>query len=103
MGPPLIVDPLPDLLWPYGYGNGVTLGEFRGNSARCVLGYGLVLFRRLLDDGGEIATAAVLHEDVENASVSVKISVVVSYNVVMMKILENVSTRSLLLVGDEIT
>ena len=68
-----------------------------------VFGYGSVLFRRLLDDGGEVATPAVLHEDVENSSVSVDVSVVVSYNVVVMKVLENVSTRSLLSVGDEVT
>ena len=64
-----------------------------------VFGYGSVLFRRLFDDGGEVATAAVLHEDVENSSVSVDVSIVVSYNVVVMKVLENVSRRSLLSVS----
>jgi len=64
---------------------------------------GLVLFRHLLDDGGEVATSAVLHEDVENASVYVDLSVMVSYNVVMMKVLENISTCSLLSIGDEVT
>jgi len=69
----------------------------------CVFGYGLVLFRRLLDDGGEVAIAAVIHEDVENSSVSVNVSVAVSYNVVVLEVLENVSTCSLLSVGDEFT
>ena len=32
-------------------------------------GMGRVLFCRLLDDGGEVATAAVVHEDVDNSSV----------------------------------
>ena len=31
-----------------------------------VFGYGSVLFRRLLDDGGEFAAAAVFHENIEN-------------------------------------
>jgi len=35
--------------------------------------------------------------------VSIDVSVVVSYNVVVMKALENVSTRLLLSVGDEVT
>jgi hypothetical protein len=34
-----------------------------------VFRYGSVLFCRLLDDGAEVATAAVLHEDVDNSSV----------------------------------
>jgi uncharacterized alkaline shock family protein YloU len=55
-----------------------------------VFRYGSVLFRRLLDNGGEVATAAVFHEDVENSSVSVDVSVVVSYNVVVVTVLENV-------------
>ena len=42
-----------------------------------VFGYGSVLFRHLLDNGGEVATAAVFHENIENPSVSVNISVVV--------------------------
>ena len=41
-----------------------------------VFGCGSVLFRRLLDDGVEVATAAILNENVENASVSVYLSVV---------------------------
>jgi hypothetical protein len=62
-----------------------------------VFGYRSVLFRRLLGNGGEVATTAVFHE---NPSVSVDVSVVVSYNVAMMKILENVSMRSLLSVSE---
>jgi len=58
-----------------------------------IFGYGTVLFRRLIDDGGKVATAAVFHEDIENSSISINVSVVVLYNVVMMKVLENVSAR----------
>ena len=68
-----------------------------------IFGYGSVLFRRLLDNGGEVATAAVFHKDVKNPSVSVDVSVMVSYNVAVMKVLEDVSTRPLLLVSEEDT
>jgi len=51
------------------------------------------LFRHLLDSGGEIATAA-LFQNMENPSVSIDVSVVLSYNVVVMKVLENVSSLS---------
>ena len=51
----------------------------------CVFGYGSVQFRCLFNDGGEVAAAAVFHENIENPSVSVDISVVVSYNVTVMK------------------
>ena len=68
-----------------------------------VFGYGSVLFRRLLDhdNGREVATAAVLHENIENPSVSVDVLVVVSYDVAVMKVLEDVSTRSFLLVSKD--
>jgi uncharacterized alkaline shock family protein YloU len=56
-----------------------------------VFGYGSVQFRSLFDDGGEVATATVLHENIENTGVSVNISVVISYNVVVMKVLQNIS------------
>ena len=70
-----------------------------------VFGYGSVLFCRLLDNGGEITTIAVFHENIENSSISVDVSVMVSYNlnVVVMKVLENVSMRSLLSVSGEDT
>ena len=57
----------------------------------CVFGYGSVQFRCLFNDGGEVAAAAVFHKDVENPSVSVDVSIVISYNVVVMKVLQNVS------------
>lgn len=53
--------------------------------------YGSILFRSLFDDGGEVSATAVFHENVENASVSIDISVVVSYNVVVMEVFEYVS------------
>ena len=56
-----------------------------------VFGYGLVQFRSLSDDGGEVATAAIFHEDIENSSGSINVSVMISYNVVVMKVLQNVS------------
>jgi hypothetical protein len=59
-------------------------------------GYGLVLFRRLLGDGGEVATAAVFPEDVENSNISVNVSVVI-------EVLENVSKCLSLSVGGEAT
>jgi hypothetical protein len=66
-------------------------------------GYGLVLFRRLLGDGGEVATAAVFPEDVENSNISVNVSVVISYSVVVIEVLENVSKCLSLSVGGEAT
>ena len=58
-----------------------------------VFRYGSVLFRRLLDNGGEVAATAVFHENIENPSVSINVYVVVSYNAVVMKVLENVPAR----------
>jgi len=56
-----------------------------------VFGYGSILFRRLFDDSREVATTAVFHEHIYNSSVYVNASVVVSYNVAMVKVLENAS------------
>jgi uncharacterized alkaline shock family protein YloU len=56
-----------------------------------VLGNGSVLFRRLFDNGREVAATTVFHEDVENASVPVDVCVVVSYNVVVMQVFEDVA------------
>ena len=39
------------------------------------------MFLRLFDDAGEVTTTTVLHEDVEDAGVSVYVSVVISYDV----------------------
>lgn len=38
----------------------------------------------LLDDAREVAAAAILHEDVEDPSLSVNIAVVISYNILVM-------------------
>ena len=46
--------------------------------------------RRLINDDGKFATNAVFHE---NSNVSIEVCVVISYNVVKVKVLENVSTR----------
>lgn len=56
-----------------------------------VFGYGPVLALCLLDDGGEVATTAVFHEDVENARVAVDVAVVIAYNVFVVKVLQNVT------------
>jgi hypothetical protein len=58
-----------------------------------VFWYGPALFRRLIDDGGKVTSDAVCHENVEDSSVFIDVSVVFSYGVVMMKVLENVSAR----------
>lgn len=50
-----------------------------------------VLALGLLDDGGEVATSAVLHEDVEDACVAVDVAVVIAYDVFMVEVLENVT------------
>jgi len=58
-----------------------------------VLGYWPVLFHRLIDDGRKISPAAVFHENIENSGISIDVSVMVSYNVIVMKVLENVSAQ----------
>ena len=45
----------------------------------------------LLNDGGEVATSAEFHEDVQDACIAIYVSVVIAYNVFVMKILENVA------------
>ena len=58
-----------------------------------VFGYWPVLFHRLTDDGGKVATAAVFHENIEGSRIFIDVSVVVSYDMVVMKVLEDVSAR----------
>ena len=43
------------------------------------------------DDVGEVAASTVLHEDVENTSVAVDVSIVISYNVLVMEVFEDVA------------
>lgn len=47
--------------------------------------------RRLLNHGGQIATATVFHEDVEDAGVPVYVAVVITYDMVMVEVFENVA------------
>ena len=47
----------------------------------------------LLDDGGEVAIAAVLHEDVHDACFAVDVAVMVAYNMFMVEIFEDVAMR----------
>ena len=53
-----------------------------------VFWHGPVLFGRLIDDGGKVATTAVFHEHVEISSISIDVA---SYNVVMMVFLRVVT------------
>ena len=46
-----------------------------------VFWYRSVVFLCLFDNAGEVTTTAILHENVEDASVSVDVSVVISYDV----------------------
>lgn len=59
----------------------------------CIFGYRSVMSLGLLDDGGQVAAATVFHEDVENSSVSVDISIMVSYNVFVMEVFEDVTVE----------
>ena len=45
---------------------------------------------RLFDDGGEVAAAAIFHEDVENAGIAVDESVVVTYDVFVMQVFKDI-------------
>ena len=56
----------------------------------CVLGDWSIELDCLVYDGSKIATATVLHNDVQNASFAVDVTVVVAYDVIMMEVLENV-------------
>ena len=47
----------------------------------------------LLDDGREIAAAAVLHENIQDASLTINITVVVANDIVVVKVLEDVTFR----------
>ena len=55
-----------------------------------VLGDGPAVALRLLDDGGEVAVAAVLHEDVHDAGVAVDEAVVVADDVLVVEVFEDV-------------
>ena len=45
----------------------------------------------LLNDGTEVTTSAVFHEDVEDASISINVSIMVAYNVFVVEVFEDVS------------
>ena len=59
-----------------------------------VFGYHATLFLCLFDDPREIPAAAIFHEDVEDARISVDEAIVVTNDVVVVKVFENV-TRNL--------
>lgn len=52
---------------------------------------GSVVFLCLFDDAGEVTTTAVLHKDVEDTSVSVDVPVMISYDVLVVQLFEDVS------------
>lgn len=58
-----------------------------------VFRYWPVVFAGLFNDSREIAATAVLHHDVEDSGVAIDMSVVVSYDVVVVEVFEDVSTR----------
>lgn len=45
---------------------------------------------RLLDDAGEISSAAVFHEDVEDARIAIDMAIMVTDNMVVMEVFEDV-------------
>lgn len=49
----------------------------------------------LFDDGGQVATSAIFHEDVKDSSVTVNESVMVSHNVFMMEVLEDITSKDI--------
>lgn len=48
----------------------------------------------MLDDGAQVAAPTVLHEDVENTGVAVNMSVVITYDVFVVEVLEDVPALS---------
>lgn len=56
-----------------------------------VLRDGTILLHCLFDDGGQVSTTAVLHKNIEDTSVSINVTVVISYNVVVVQVFEDVS------------
>lgn len=59
----------------------------------CVFGYWSVMSLCLFNDGGQVASAAIFHEDVENSSVSIYKSIMISYDVFVVEIFENVPIK----------
>jgi hypothetical protein len=51
------------------------------------------LFHSLFDDVWEITTSTVFHEDIENSSVTVDVSVMVADNMVVVQVFENIPGR----------
>jgi hypothetical protein len=47
----------------------------------------------LFNDGGKVAPTTVFHKYIENSSVSIDVTIVIAYNVVMMEIFENISEK----------
>jgi hypothetical protein len=50
---------------------------------------------RRLDDGRQVPAAAVFHNDIQDAGFAVDMSVDIAYNVVVIKILENIPMSGL--------
>ena len=45
----------------------------------------------VLDDRREVAAPTVFHEDIQNACISVHVSVVITYNVFVVEVLQDVA------------
>ena len=56
-----------------------------------ILWYWPPMSLRLFDDTREVAATAILHEDIQDTGLSVDVAVMISYNVVMVQVFEDVS------------
>jgi hypothetical protein len=83
IGPPLIADPFAGLILITGAMATAQRLENLKNIETVSSGIGLILFHRLIDDGGKVATATVFHEDVEGPRIFIDVSAAVSYDAVM--------------------
>ena len=76
------------------YAPGVTVVESEENLHEIVpdrvFWDGTAVSLGLFDDAGEVAAAAVLHENVEDAGVAVDVAVVVAHDVVVVEVLQDV-------------
>lgn len=56
-----------------------------------ILGYWSSMLLRLFDKRRQISTAAVFHENIEDASVAVNVAIVIANDMFMVEVLEDVS------------
>jgi len=58
-----------------------------------LLGYRFVQPLRLLDRTRKVPAPTILHQNVENTSIPVDVSVVISYNMLVLEILQNIANE----------